>query len=83
MREQEVAREVHDLRRDRHPVGQPKGRKIARQELRAAADVRPRELRAVAVHRVVGLTDVARIVKERDYDAHHRALSAKPLLDRV
>ena len=43
----------------------------------------PGELRAVAVHRVVGLADIARVMKERDHDAHHGALGAEALFDRV
>jgi len=78
-----VAGEVDDLRCDGHPVGHADGGQVARQELRAAADVRAGEFRAVAMRGVVGLADVARVVEQRDHQAEQRALRAEALLGRV
>ena len=78
-----VPGEVNDLRRHRHPFRHADRRQVARKEARAAADVRQRELRAIAVLGVVGLADVARVVEKRDDDAHHRALGAEALVGSV
>ena len=78
-----VAGEVHDLGRDRHPLGHADGRQVAADELRAAADVAERELGAVAMSLVVRLANVAGIVKQRGDHADDRALRSEALVGEV
>ena len=75
-----IAGEMHDLRGHRHPLRHADRRQVARKEARAAADVRARELGAVAMLRVVGLADVACIVEQRDHYAHHGPVGAEALV---
>jgi hypothetical protein len=78
-----VAGEVDDLGRDRHPLGHADGGQVAADELRAAADVAERELGAVAVSLVVGLTNVTGVVKQSGDDAENRALGAEAFVGEV
>jgi hypothetical protein len=78
-----VAGEMHDLGRDRHPLRHADRRQVTADELRAAAHVAERELRAVAMRLVVGLADVAGVVEQRGDDAHDRALRPEPFVDEV
>ena len=78
-----VAGEVHDLGRDRHPLGHADRRQVAADELRAAADVAERELGAVAMRLVVGLTNVAGVVEQRGDDAEDGALRAEALVGKM
>ena len=78
-----VAGEVHDLRRDRHPFGHADRRQVAADELRAAADVTQREFGAVAMRLVVGLSDVAGVMKQRDDDGEDCAFRTEALFGEV
>jgi hypothetical protein len=70
---------MHQARGDGRLGGEAQRRQIARDEIRAAADVRAGEHGAVRDRAFVAAPQIARVVQQRDQDPEHRAPRAQAL----